>query len=90
VSLESSPVKAVATNGLNRPSFRSDTTGIEVICYTDTYEESVTLAEAVRHALDGVSGEIDDLRMRSCYLTDNEEYWQDDAYCQRLIFTVKI
>lgn len=68
----------------------ADTVGIEVLCYTAHYTEGVELAEAVRGALDGVQGETDGLVMRSCYLADSEEGWQDDAYVQQLVFNVKI
>lgn len=68
----------------------ADTIGIEVLCYTENYASGVELAEAVRSALDCKQAEIDGLQMRSCYLTDSEEAWQDDAYVQQLIFTIKI
>lgn len=68
----------------------ADTIGIEVLCFTARYTEGVELAEAVRGALDGKQAEIDGLRMRSCYLFDSEESWQNDAYVQQLIFQVKI
>lgn len=68
----------------------ADTVGIEILCYTAGYTEGVELAEAVRSALDNRQGETDGLVMRSCYLTDSEEAWQDDAYVQQLVFNVKI
>lgn len=68
----------------------ADTVGIEILCYTQHYTEGVELAEAVRDALDGAQGEKDGLVMRSCYLADSEEAWQDDAYVQQLLFNVKI
>lgn len=68
----------------------ADTVGIEILCYTQHYTEGVELAEAVRKALDGAQGEVDGLVMRSCYLADSEEAWQDDAYLQQLVFNVKI
>lgn len=68
----------------------ADTVGIEIMCYTANYTEGVELAEAVRAALDGVQGESDGLVMRSCYLSDSEEAWQDDAYVQQLMFNVRI
>lgn len=68
----------------------ADMVGIEILCYTKGYTEGVELAEAVRGALDGVQGESDGLVMRSCYLSDSEEAWQDDAYVQQLVFNVKI
>ena len=68
----------------------ADTVGIEILCYTQHYTEGVELAEAVRDALDGAQGEKDGLVMRSCYLADSEEAWQDDAYVQQLVFNVMI
>lgn len=68
----------------------ADTVSVEVLCYTKGYTEGVELAEAVRNALDGAQGESDGLAMRSCYLSDSEEAWQDDAYIQQLVFTIKI
>jgi hypothetical protein len=71
----------------------ADTVQIEVICFAESYQESVELAEAVRAALDNLRDvETNDhtLQMRSCTLTDSEEAWQDDAYLQSLVFTVKI
>lgn len=68
----------------------ADTVGIEILCYTQHYTEGVELAEAVRDALDGAQGEKEGLVMRSCYLADSEEAWQDDAYVQQLVFNVKI
>lgn len=68
----------------------ADTVGIEILCYAKGYTEGVELAEAVRDALDGKQGEADGMAMRSCYLMDSEEAWQDDAYVQQLVFNVKI
>lgn len=68
----------------------ADTVSIEILCYTEHYTEGVELAEAVRDALDGAQGESDGLIMRSCYLSDSEEAWQDDAYVQQLVFNIKI
>jgi hypothetical protein len=68
----------------------SDTAIIEINCYGKTYEQSITLAEAVRAALDNVKGEKSGLTMRSCYLSDGEEFYEDDAYVQGLTFNVQI
>ena len=68
----------------------NDNVTIEVLCYTKGYTEGVELAEAVRDALDNKTAESDSLVMRSCYLTDSEEAWQDDAYLQVLVFNVKM
>lgn len=68
----------------------NDNVTIEVLCYTKGYTEGVELAEAVRDALDNKTAESDGLVMRSCYLTDSEEAWQDDAYLQVLVFNIKM
>lgn len=68
----------------------ADTIQVEVFCFSEDYEGGIELAEAVREALDCRQAEIEGLRMRSCLLTDGEETWQDDAYVQRLVFTIKI
>ena len=68
----------------------ADTAIIEINCYGKTYEESITLAEAVRAALDNVQAEKSGLKMRSCYLSDGEEFYEDDAYVQGLTFSVQI
>jgi hypothetical protein len=78
-------MEQVPTKGIG-----ADTVGIEVTCYAEQYTQSVELAEAVRAALDGKQASIDGLSMRSCHLTDSEEAWEDDAYVQQLIFTIKI
>jgi len=68
----------------------ADTVQIEVLCFTEKYKDGVEMAEAVRSALDYAQGEKDGLIMRSCILIDSEEAWQDDAYVQQLVFSVKI
>lgn len=68
----------------------ADTVQVEVSCYADTYIKSIELAEAVREALDGTQAMADDVYMRSCYLSSSSEDWEDDAFVQSLIFTIKI
>ena len=81
-ALDQTPTKTMAA--------KADGAQLEVLCFTEKYGEGVELAEAVRQTLDGVQGELNGLRMRSCALTDYEEAWQDDAYVQQLVFTVKV
>ena len=69
----------------------ADTVEVEVNCFAQTYGESVDLAEAVRNALDGTQCTLDNgLVMRSCYLSDGSEDWQDDAFVQQMVFTIRI
>lgn len=68
----------------------ADEIQVEVICFTERYGEGVELAEAVRAALDQVDAKHNGLRMRSCYLLDSEEAYQDDAFVQQLVFSAKM
>jgi hypothetical protein len=68
----------------------ADEIQVEVICFTERYGEGIELAEAVRAALDQVDAEHNGLRMRSCYLLDSEEAYQDDAFVQQLVFSAKM
>lgn len=64
----------------------ADTVELEVVCYTARYAESIELAEAVRNALDYARTD----KMRSCVLSGSEEGFEDDAFAQRLVFSIKI
>lgn len=68
----------------------ADEVQIEVVCFTERYSEGVELAEAVRAALDQVDAEHEGLTLRSCYLLDSEEAYQDDAFVQQLVFSMKM
>ncbi len=68
----------------------ADEIQIEVICFTERYSEGVELAEAVRAALDQVDAEHEGLTLRSCYLLDSEEAYQDDAFVQQLVFSMRM
>ena len=71
----------------------ADTVQMEVICFAADYDDCLELAEAVRGALDNkrdMQTDDETLTMRSCLLVDSEEAWQDDAYVQQLIFSVKV
>lgn len=68
----------------------ADEIQMEVTCFTGRYGEGVELAEAVRAALDFTQAEQGGLVLRSCYLADSEETYQDDAFVQMLVFSIKI
>lgn len=80
----------LATNPQKSRQPGADEIEMEVLCFTARYGEGVELAEAVRAALDMVSAEHNGQRMRGCYLAGGEEFYQDDAFVQQLIFKVKI
>lgn len=63
---------------------------IELDCYGRTYAQAVSLAEAVRYALDGWQLTHDGLRLRSCALVNAEDIFTADAYGQTLTFRIKI
>lgn len=71
-------------------SGNADTVTVEVACFTKDYESGVELAESVRSVLDCQQAEIEGLTMRSCTLSGGEEAYQDDAYVQKLVFTIKV
>lgn len=68
----------------------ADTVQMEIICYTARYTEGVQLAEAVRSVLESAPSGHGALTLRSCHLSGAEEAYQDDAYLQQLIFTIKL
>lgn len=73
-----------------KTNYGSDTIQVEVNCYAEKYAQSVELAEAVRAALDGAQKGVDDVMMRSCFLSSSSEDWENDAFVQSLVFTIKI
>jgi len=68
----------------------SDEVEIEILCFTARYGEGVELAEAVRGALDFSGASHEGMVMRSCYLADSEETFENDAFVQQLLFKVRI
>ena len=77
------------------PGQGADTVAVEMLCYGNTYAESISLAEAVRACLDHQSAVYDDgeghkLVARSIDLEGSEEGWDDDAFAQSLVFTVRV
>jgi hypothetical protein len=64
---------------------------VEVNCLAATHDEALTLAEAVRDALDGVSGVTSDGRhLRRSELTNASQTFSDDAYIEVLTFKLMI
>ena len=71
-----------------------DVIGVDVMCFAATYEGAVTLAEAVRAAMEGVEytyrSEDGKLKARSIILTDAEDSWDGGAYAKSLSFEIKV
>lgn len=80
----------------------ADTLVMSIACFSEKYLEGLSIAEAVRSALDGRqhsiaytdedTGESRQLTMRSCYYTGRREQWIEEAnaFVQELLFNVKI
>lgn len=81
-SLESNPQKS------GQPG--ADMIQMEILCFTARYSEGIELAEAVRGALDYTRADHDGMLVRSCWLAESEEAYQDDAYVQQLVFNIKM
>ena len=73
-----------------KPKGGPDTCTLVVDCLGDTYGDAVNLAEAVRYTLDDAECAVDGLELSGCVMTDREEFWESDAYVERLIFTITI
>lgn len=69
----------------------AETAIYEVACFAATYEDSVTLAEYARYAIEASKGTaLDGLNVRSVVMADSSESWQDDAYVQTMVFELKV
>ena len=81
-------------NAAAKGSIGADAVTVEVLCYANTYAQTVAIAEAVRTALDNVQATYEDangtLVARSIQLIDSEEGWSDDAYIKSLTFIIRI
>lgn len=83
--------RRVALPGEHTKKAVKDTAQIEVYIIARTYEESVEIAEAVREALDGMSGQAEcGLVLSRCWLVDADEDLQDESFIQTLIFNLEI
>jgi hypothetical protein len=67
----------------------TDEATVEMICWSKSYTESVNLIDLVRTAFENNSGEYEDLKVRTCYITDADEGYVYPAYYQRLILIFK-
>lgn len=68
----------------------SDHLQMQIDCYAATYAESVTLAEAIRSALDRRQTGANGLTLNCSILTDRVEAYDGDAFVQILTFALII
>ena len=73
-----------------KPQKGYDSCLMAVDCLGDLYSTAVELAESVRSALENGECTADGITLSSCLMTDREEFYEADAYVERLIFTVCI
>lgn len=83
VSLHQQAVKGYRTG--------AETAVYEVACFAARYEDSITLAEHVRKAMEGCAGvALEGVQVRSAMMQDSAESWENDAYVQTLVFELKV
>ena len=66
-----------------------DTATVEVLCYGESYFETLDLAQLVRETLDFFKGIVEDIDISNSRFNDIDEGFSTNVYYQRLIFTFK-
>lgn len=66
----------------------SDIVTISIITVTNTYAESVKIADLIRDTIDGKSVKTDDYEIKKITLNSANENIVDDCFIQELIFDV--
>ena len=64
----------------------SDKATIEIICYSNSYNDAVDLAQYVRTALDFYKGTVESIRIDNIRLISMNEDYLENVYYQQLIF----
>lgn len=73
-----------------KPQRGLDSCQVAVDCAAAGYKEAVELAEMVRRALEESDREESGIQIASCEMSDREEFYEDDAFVERLIFTITV
>lgn len=73
-----------------KPDGGPDDCNLIADCLGNGYEEAVNLAEMVRAALENAECSISGLTLSGCVMTDREEFWEADAYVERLVFSLTV
>ena len=68
----------------------SDTATCTVYIMSDSYAESVELAETARQALEGVPGQYGDTCVRGGEMTGAAEMFESDTFIQQMTFTFEV
>ena len=67
-----------------------DTVEMQIIAVSDNYVESLEVANQIRKTLELRRYKDDDIQIRECKLTSVYEEYMEDAFIQRMNFTIKI
>lgn len=66
-----------------------DTVEMQIIAVSDNYVESLEVANQIRKTLELRRYKDDDIQIRECKLTSVYEEYMEDAFIQRMNFTIK-
>ncbi len=67
-----------------------DTVEMQIIAVSDNYVESLEVANQIRKTLELRRYKDDDIQIRECKLTSVYEEYMEDAFIQRMNFTIKL
>ena len=67
-----------------------DTVEMQIIAVSDNYAESLEVANQIRKTLELRRYKDDDIQIRECKLTSVYEEYMEDAFIQRMNFTIKL
>ena len=66
-----------------------DTGNIEIKVISESYSETIELAQQIVDALSAIQGEVLDMYIYKCKLLSGEEFYQENAFSQKLTFEIK-
>lgn len=67
-----------------------DSVEMQIIAVSDNYVESLEVANQIRKTLELRRYKDDDIQIRECKLTSVYEEYMEDAFIQRMNFTIKL
>lgn len=67
-----------------------DTVEMQIIAVSDNYVESLEVANQIRKTLELRRYKDDDIQIRECKITSVYEEYMEDAFIQRMNFTIKL
>lgn len=67
----------------------ADNATVEVICYGESYFQTLDLAQSVRETLEFVKGTVSGIKIDNARFSTIDEGFSQNVYFQRLVFTFK-